>query len=188
MTPGHISRINRQVVVVFLLACMGLGIACARIPLFSPKAMEGVDEYFDVGRWWRAPNQMVGRKVELGGQIIHAEIKNGETFLVVTHLPIVDQLVYQSLEIHRPIEKYGIAYRATIDPKWLIAGNHVIVVGTTAPVRPISLNGPQQTLPFITAECLHLWKSAGTAPPTFPLSAAATFDRLEQATYCASGY
>jgi starvation-inducible outer membrane lipoprotein len=162
--------------------------ACAAIPTFSPLVMEGIDENFDVAVWWKTPNAVVGRKVELGGRLVRAEIRNGETFLVASHLPIVDQLVYESFETHRVTKEYGIYYRATIDPKWLAAGNHLMVVGVTSQAKPFSAIGRPPAIPFVTAECMHLWKSAGTPPPALPLATAEKFNNLEQATYCMSGY
>jgi starvation-inducible outer membrane lipoprotein len=175
---------------LILILCGGLAAmqACASIPTFSPLVMEGIDEQFDVAVWWKTPHALVGRKVELGGRLVRADVKNGETYLVVSHLPIVDQLVYESFETPRPTKEYGIYYRATIDPKWLQAGNHLMVVGITSQPRTVSINGRQQTIPFVTAECLHLWKSAGTPPPPLPLATAEKFNKLEQATYCSSGY
>ena len=86
------------------------------------------------------------------------------------------------------MKQYGIHYRATIDPKWLAAGNHIMVVGATLQTKTVLVSGTQQTIPFVNAECLHVWKSAGTAPPSLPLDTGAKFERLEQATYCTSGY
>ena len=177
-------RLRRMVVL-----CCGMFFlqACAANPIFSPRVMDGVDETFDVDVWWKTPNAPAGRKVELGGQIVQGEVKNGETFLVVTQLPIVDQLVYESFEIHRPVKQYGIYYRATIDPKWLVPGNHMMVVGFISQARTVFVNGTQKTVPFVTAECLHVWKSAGTLP-VLPLAEAKKFESLEHVTYCTSGY
>lgn len=173
-----------------LVLCCALAAmyACAVNPIFSPMVMDGMDEHFDVAVWWKTPNAVVGRKVELGGRLVRAEVRNGETFLVASHLPIVDQLVYESFESHRALKEYGIYYRATIDPKWLSAGNHLMVVGMTSQAKPFHPGGRQQAIPFVTAECLHLWKSAGTPPPALPLAAAEKFAVLEQMTYCTSGY
>ncbi|WP_447603274.1 Slp family lipoprotein [Nitrospira sp. Nam80] len=170
------------------LCCVAITLqTCSAIPIFSPRVMEGVDEGFDVQVWWKAPNAVVGRKVELGGQIVQGEIKNGETFLAATHLPIVDQLVYESFEVNRPVNQYGIYYRATIDPKWLAPGNHFMVVGVTSQPKPVFINGTQKTVPFVIAECLHVWKSADT-PPAPPLLEAVKFGALDHVTYCTSGY
>jgi starvation-inducible outer membrane lipoprotein len=162
--------------------------ACGTIPIFSPRVLDGVDENFDVATWWKAPNAAVGRKVELGGRLVHAEVRNGETFLVVAHLPIVDRLVYESFESNQTTNEYGIYYRTTIDPKWLVAGNHLMVVGIIARAKTEVIHGIRRTIPFITAECLHLWNSAGTPPPVLPLAMAEKFTPLEQVTYCTSGY
>jgi starvation-inducible outer membrane lipoprotein len=161
--------------------------ACSAIPIFSPRVMEGVNEDFDAAVWWKTPNAVTGRKVELGGEMVQAEAKRGETFLIAAHLPIVDQLVYESFEEHRVGREYGIHYRATIDPKWLGAGNHMMVVGVTSQARTVVIRGVQRTVPFVTAECVHFWKSAGTPPPELPLAAAEKFASLDQTTYCTSG-
>lgn len=181
---------KREWSVLTLILFTGLVIvqACASIPTFSPLVMDGIDEYFDVAVWWKTPNAVVGRKVELGGRLIRADVRNGETYLIASHLPIVDQLVYESFESRRTTKEYGIYYRATIDPKWLTAGNDLMVVGITSQAKTVSINGRQQAIPFVTAECLHLWKSAGTPPPRLPLTTAEKFNKLEQATYCSSGY
>jgi starvation-inducible outer membrane lipoprotein len=173
-----------------LILCAGLLAiqACARIPTFSPLALDGIDEYFDVAVWWKTPNAVAGRKVELGGRLIRADIRNGETYLIASHLPIVDQLVYESFESRRTTNEYGIHYRATIDPKWLTPGNDLMVVGFTSQAKTVSISGRQRAIPFVNAGCLHLWSSAGTPPPRLPLATAEKFTKLEQATYCSSGY
>ena len=176
-----------QALVVVLWCGLMVMQACSAIPIFSPRVMDGVGEGFDEAVWWKTPNAMTGRKVELGGEIVQAQVRNGETFLVAAHLPIVDQLVYESFEEHRMAKEYGVYYRATIDPKWLGAGNHMMVVGVTSQARAVVIRGAQRTVPFVTAECVHFWKSAGTPPPDLPLAAAEKFESLEQTTYCTSG-
>ena len=64
----------------------------------------------------------------------------------------------------------------------------IAVVGATSLTKTVLVGGIQRTIPFVNAECLHVWKSAGTPPPSLPLDTAAKFERLEQATYCTSGY
>lgn len=171
-----------------LFFCMGLTMACQPIPLFSPRALEGVDEEFDVAAWTKKPHAMVGRKVQVGGRLLRAEVKDGETFVVAAYLPIVDDLVYESFEVRKRQEEFGVFYRATIDPKWLVAGNHFVVVGMTTESKTLSLNGTERTLPVLRAECLHVWESAGMTPPALPVAEAEQFASLAQATYCTSGY
>lgn len=180
--------LHRGVLPIGLLLCVALTVACKPIPLFSPRALEGLDEEFDVAVWSKAPKTMGGRKVELGGRILRAEVRDGETIFVAAHLPIVDDLVYESFEERKRQEEYGVFYRATIDPKWLVPGNHLVVVGVTTDVKTFSFNGTERTLPFVRAECLHVWESAGMSPPALPVAEAEQFAMLAQATYCTSAY
>jgi hypothetical protein len=188
MSQAGKSKFGARALGLIFCFCLAALHGCAGIPTFSPLVLDGIDESFDVAVWWKTPNAVVGRKVELGGRLVRAEVRNGETFLVATHLPIVDQLVYESFETHRPLKEYGIHYRATIDSKWLTAGNDLMVVGVTSQAKPFSPGGRQPAIPFVTAECLHLWRSAGTPPPSLPLATAQKFGGLEQRIYCTSGY
>ncbi len=172
-------------VILFTIVALS---ACAPNPLFPPKATDDIDEYFDFDVWRKAPNTGIGRKIELAGRVVRADNRNGETFVIAEQLPIVDGLVYETLALKKRMGEYGIFYRATIDPKWLGAGNLLMVIGNVTQPKTVAVNGAQHTFPLLIAECLRLWRTGGKE---LPQSRQNDVDRLasfEHTTYCASSY
>lgn len=183
--PTSLQRSPICFVTLFIILALS---ACASIPLFPPKAADGIDEHFDFEVWRKAPNTRIGRKIELAGRVISSEMKNGETFVIAEQLPIVDGLVYETLALKKRVGEYGIFYRATIDPKWLGAGNLLMVIGTVTQPKTVAVNGVQQTLPFLIAECLRLWRTGGKELPQSQQNDVDRLDSFEHTTYCASSY
>lgn len=154
----------------------------------SPRATEDIDEYFDFEVWQKAPNTGIGHKIELAGRVLRSDMKNGETFVIVEQLPIVDGLVYETLALKKRRVDYGIFYRATIDPKWLAAGNLLMVIGTVTQPRTVTVNGVHHTLPSLIAECLHPWRTGGKELPQSQQNDVERLASFNHMTYCASSY
>ncbi|MET0514218.1 MAG: Slp family lipoprotein [Nitrospiraceae bacterium] len=172
-----------------VIVCMILALtACKSYPLFPPRVTDGIDEYFDFDVWRNAPNTGIGRKIELAGRVIRSDMRNGETFVIVEQLPLVDGLVYETLALKNRTGEYGIFYRATIDPRWLEAGNLLMVIGTVTQPKAVRDNGVQQPLPFLVAECLRLWRTEGKELPQSRQNASDRFASFEHTTYCAASY
>lgn len=184
IAPEHI-RIGLMGLILW--TAIGLS-ACAFIPLFPPKVTEGIDEHFDFEVWRKAPNTGIGRKIELAGRVVRSDMKNGETFVIAEQLPIVDGLVYETLALKKRTGEYGILYRATIDPKWLAAGDLLMVIGTVTQPKTVAVKGVQQTLPLLIAECLHLWRTGGKELPQSQQNDAERLASFKHMTYCASSY
>ena len=124
--------------IFFVILFMILDLAaCASNPLFPPKVTDGIDEHFDFEVWRKTPNTGIGRKIELAGRVVRSDMRNGETFAIVEQLPIVDGLVYETLALKKRTGEYGVFYRATIDPKWLGAGNLLMVIGTVTQPKAV---------------------------------------------------
>jgi starvation-inducible outer membrane lipoprotein len=172
-------------ITLFLLLVLS---GCAPNPLFPPKATDDIDEHFDFEVWRKASNSRMGRKIELAGRVVRADNRNGETFIIAEQLPIVDGLVYETLARKKRTGEYGIFYRATIDPKWLGTGNLLMVIGAVTKPKTVAVDGVQQSLPFLIAECLRLWKTGGKELPQSKQSAVDRLASFEHTTYCASSY
>jgi starvation-inducible outer membrane lipoprotein len=175
--------------IFFVILFMILDLAgCASNPLFPPKVTDGIDEHFDFEVWRKTPNTGIGHKIELAGRVVRSDMRNGETFAIVEQLPIVDGLVYETLALKKRIGEYGVFYRATIDPKWLGAGNLLMVIGTVTQPKAVAVNGVQHTFPFLIAECLRLWRTEGKELPQSQQNAVDRLASFDHTTYCASSY
>ena len=171
--------------ILFMISALA---ACASNPLFPPKVTDGIDEHFDFEVWRKAPSTGIGRKIELAGRVVRSDMRNGETFVIVEQLPIVDGLVYETLALKKRTGEYGVFYRATIDPKWLGAGNLLMVIGAVSQPKAVAVNGGQQTLPFLIGECLRLWRTEGKELPQSQQNAVDRLAPFDHTTYCASSY
>jgi hypothetical protein len=63
-------------------------------------------------------------------------------------------------------------------------GNRFIIVGTTTSRRPVLVNGIPKTEPFIIADCIHIWQTAGAEIAEFKEDAGGGYSSLPEATYC----
>lgn len=176
---------RRVSLVAVLLACLSAG-ACVRTPVFPPEARQGVDQQFDFAAWRMMPNAQVGRKVQLGGRIIEAEAKNDRIDIVVAHLPIVEHPTFGPKDIGKRSGEYAIRYAGHMDSKWLVAGNHVMVVGTTENAKAMFVDDVQRSLPSLKARCVHIWKTGGKEISEFPFNAGGGYEPLEEETFCSS--
>jgi starvation-inducible outer membrane lipoprotein len=169
-----------------LLACLCIA-ACARTPVFSSEVREGVETNFDFTAWRMMPNAHIGRKVQLGGRIIEADVKKDEIVMVVAQLPIAEHPTFGPKDVGKRSGEYAISHTGHMDSKWLVAGNHVMVVGTTEKAQAVMVDEVQRSLPFLHARCVHIWKTGRKEISDFPFNAGAGYDPLEEETFCSSG-
>jgi starvation-inducible outer membrane lipoprotein len=171
-----------------LLASLSSGVgACARTPVFSPEVRQGVDREFDFAAWRTMPNAQVGRKVQLGGRIIEVDVKKDQIVMVVAQLPIAEHPTFGPKDIGKRSGEYAISYAGHMDSKWLVAGNHVMVVGTTERAKAMIVDEVQRNLPSLTGRCVHIWKTGGKEISEFPFNAGGGYEPLEEETFCSSG-
>jgi starvation-inducible outer membrane lipoprotein len=171
--------------VAVLLACLCAG-ACVRTPVFPPEARQGVDQQFDFTAWRMMPNAQVGRKVQLGGRIIEVDLTNNQTVMVVAQLPIAEHPTFGPKDVGKRSGEYAIWYAGHMDSKWLAAGNHVMVVGTTEKAKAMIVDEVQRSLPSLKARCVHIWKTGGKEISEFPFNAGGGYEPLEEETFCLS--
>jgi len=162
--------------------------ACGPRAVFPPQALQGVEQDFDFNAWRAAPQVNQGRKVQVGGRIVQAEVEEGGTLIVGIQLPIVQHPAYGPSEGRKRTGAYEFAflYPGKIEPSALTPGNRFIVVGTTQRPRPVAVDGAPKTEPFLTARCVHIWKTEGREIADFP-EVGAGYYPLEENTYCVPG-
>ncbi len=168
---------------------MALGIclavtACMPLELFTTDATDGVDKNFDFTAWRNIPNAKTGQKVQLGGRIVQANGTNGNLVIIATQLPIVQQPTYGPKDTGRRSGEFAILYMGALDPKWLKAGNRLIVIGTTQEAKAVVVDDVQRSLPSLAAQCLHIWNTGGKEIAEFPYNAGGGYEPLQEDTYC----
>lgn len=175
-------RMSQTIVLLFWLSLA----ACAPVQLFPTDATNGVDKDFDFTAWRTIPNAKTGQKVQLGGRIVQADGRNGGLIIIATQLPIVQQPAYGPKDTGRRSGEFAVFYAGSLDPKWLKAGNRLIVIGTTQETKTVVVDDVQRSLPSLAARCLHVWNTGGKEIAEFPYNAGGGYEPLEEDTYCVS--
>lgn len=167
-----------------MVACLGL-IACSVPALFPADVMEGADKNFDFNAWRATPTASMGRKVQLGGRILDGQTTDEGVLIVGKQLPIVEHPAYGPTDsLRRPGSfEFVIVYQGKIDAAALSPGNRFIVVGTTQGAKGVTVDGATRNAPFMTARCVHIWRTRGRDIADFQ-SSGAGYEPLEEATYC----
>jgi starvation-inducible outer membrane lipoprotein len=167
---------------------------CAANTPFPPEVMEKVSPTFHFEAWRDAsPTNESGKsdagiKVQLGGRIVQAT-ENGKGILIVAaQLPIVNYPAYGPTdEVMRTGDhEFAFLYPGEMEPLDLMRGNRFIVVGTTTSRRPLLVKGMPKTVPFLIADCIHVWQTAGDEIADFKGDMGGGFSSLPETTYCVS--
>lgn len=168
---------------IVLATCLALA-ACAPAQMFPTEMTDGVDKDFDFTAWRTIPNAKPGQNIQLGGRLVQANVRNGQVVFIVTQLPIVQQPAYGPKDMGRRSGEFAVFYTGTLEPKWLRAGNRLIVIGTTDQAKSVVVDDVQRSLPSLTARCLHIWNTGGKEIAEFPYNIGGGYEPLEEATHC----
>lgn len=179
------NRINGLLVAGCFCAALG---ACTPPPIFQKTVMDGVEPTFNFNIWRTAPNEVLGRKIQVGGRIVQADSTEEGVLIVGIQLPIVEHPVYGPTEVgKRPgVFEFAFLYAGKIEPSALSPGNRFIVVGTIQRARIVEVDGAPKSEPFLLARCVHIWKTEGREIADFPTVGAGYYP-LEEKTYCTNG-
>jgi starvation-inducible outer membrane lipoprotein len=168
--------------------------ACAANTPFPPEVMEKVSPTFQFEAWRDAsPTNESGKsdagiKVQLGGRIVQATEDGKGIVIVAAHLPIVNYPVYGPTETEEVMKTgdyvFAFLFTGEIEPLDLMRGNRFIVVGTTTSRRPIRVNGMPRAAPFLIADCIHVWQTAGAEIAEFKEGVGGGLSPLPETTYC----
>jgi starvation-inducible outer membrane lipoprotein len=183
----HLSPLTTLTLCAVLSACV------ANTP-FPPEVMEKVSPTFHFEAWRDAsPTNESGKsdagiKVQLGGRIVQATENGKGIVIVAAQLPIVNYPVYgptETEEVTRSGDyEFAFLYTGEIEPLDLMRGNRFIVVGTTTSRRPVLVNGIPKTEPFLIADCIHVWQTAGDEIADFKGDMGGGLSPLPETTYC----
>jgi starvation-inducible outer membrane lipoprotein len=176
-----------------LALCAVLSACTANTP-FPPEVMEKISPTFHFEAWRDAsPTNESGKsdagiKVQLGGRIVQATENAKGIVIVAAQLPIVNYPVYGPTEMEDITRtgdyEFAFLYTEEIEPLDLMRGNRFIVVGTTTSRRPVLVNGRPKTAPFLNADCIHVWQTAGAEIAEFKEGVGGGLSPLPETTYC----
>lgn len=166
---------------LIVVACCAQVSACSP-SVFPYKALDGVNQDFDFAGWQLLQEPHPQQKVQLGGRIVQAEMKNDTVTITATQLPIPKDPTREPEEATSN-SQFLITYSAAIDPLVLRSGNKLIVVGETGSPGQIEAEKDVRLLPTITALCIHFWNTDGKAIVLRGSSSSGT-KLLEELTYC----
>ena len=166
---------------IIVVVCCALLSACSP-SVFPYKALDGVNHDFDLLGWQLLQGQSPQQKVQLGGRIVQAEMKEDMVTITATQLSIPKDPTQEPEEANSNGE-FLIQYSAVIDPLVLRSGNKLIVVGETGRPGQIEAEKNVRLLPRITALCIHFWNTDGKGIVLRGSSSSGT-KLLEELTYC----
>lgn len=176
-----------------LTLCAELSACAAKSP-FPPEVMGKVAPTFQFEAWRDAgPSNESGKsdagiKAQLGGRIVQVTENDKGIVIVAEQLPIANYPVYGPREAEQDSRtgnyEFGFLYTGEIEPLDLMRGNRFIVVGTTTSRRPILMKGIPKTVPFLIADCIHVWQTAGAEIAEFKEGVGGGFSPLPETTYC----
>lgn len=166
---------------LIVVACCALVSACSP-SVFPYKALDGVNQDFDFAGWQLLQEPHPQQKVQLGGRIVQAEIKDDMVTITATQLSIPKNPTHEPEE-DKSSGEFLIQYSAVIDPLVLRSGNKLIVVGETGSPGQIEVEKKVRLLPRITALCIHFWNTDGNGIVLRGSSSAGT-KFLAELTYC----
>jgi starvation-inducible outer membrane lipoprotein len=168
-----------------LLLAAGLTAGCSTPSLFPPEATSNAAPA-EFGVIQAQPDVFKGRVVQLAGRIVGVE-ESADGFLIrAQELPLGAHPAYGPSETARPTHEFAIAYRGKLDPAARWYGNKLVVVAVAQGAQDITVDGAIRKEPFVTAKCMHVWKtgeygSYGVAD--FPHTTDGYYP-LEHQTYC----
>lgn len=176
-----------------LTLCAVLSACVANTP-FPPEVMDKVSPTFQFEAWRDAgPSNESGKsdagiKVLLGGRIVQTTEDGKGMVIVAEQLPISNHPVYGPRETEQDTRtgnyEFAFLYPGEIEPLDLMRGNRFIVVGTTTSRRPLVMRGIPKTVPFLLADCIHVWQTAGAEIAEFKEGVGGGFSPLPETTYC----
>ena len=175
-------NVRQQVVTTLVIVVLT---ACTPYRVFPPGVTDGVDQNFDFSAWRLTPNAGTDQKIQLGGRIIHANIKGDVVSIVAAQLPIVEHPAYGPKDTGKRSGEFTVVYQGQIEGNFLQPGNRLIVIGKTRTSTVVILDDIQRSFPTVTAQCLHMWNTGGRDIADFP-SYGAGYEPLEEQTFCAN--
>jgi starvation-inducible outer membrane lipoprotein len=131
-----------------------------------------------------ADTHLKGTWTRLGGQMIRNVARGDRLEIVAYELPLTKDKRLRPQDSARPIGLFVFGYAGAVDAAGLQHGNKFLLIGRIDGTHVVDDQGVQRVVPYVTARCVHVWKTGDTRIDDFPYSSDG-YISLVQETYCA---
>lgn len=138
--------------------------ACVHPSDFPENGTPTIKTQAELARLVTHPKLYMKQPFKLAGRIIRAESIKQDVVILAQWLPFPDDTFSgPELEEDSGEPRFVIRYSGTIDPDGIVQGNEFLVLGKGLGTQEIvTLEGMTRVVPVLRAQCLHIWKTAGT--------------------------
>ncbi|WP_447970333.1 Slp family lipoprotein [Nitrospira sp. M1] len=150
---------NKTILLVLVLLLFISGcVSSSPFPMNGSQALKSESEF---GVLTAQPDAFQGRAIKLAGRIIGVETTAEGTMVTAEWLP------YPDAEYMGPVSagvespgQFVLFYPGQLDAEGKLYGNKFLVVGEKGGSQAMTaVRGTSQSLPYIAARCLHVWKT-----------------------------
>ena len=150
---------NTMILSTAMLLMFLLG--CTRTSPFPMNGSQAIKSESDFGVLTAQPDVFQGRAIKLAGRIVGVEATAEGTIVTAEWLPYPDaEYLGPSGALTGTPGRFVLFYPGKLDPDGMTHGNKFLVVGEKEESeRMTAFRESSQSLPYIAARCLHVWKT-----------------------------
>ncbi|GJL51150.1 Slp family lipoprotein [Candidatus Nitrospira salsa] len=156
---------------------------CVSSSPFPMNGSQALKSESDFGVLTTQPDAFQGRAIKLAGRIVGVETMAEGTMVTAEWLPYpnVEYMGPRSAEV-KSSERFVLFYPGQLDAEGKLYGNKFLVIGKKGKPESLSaIKGKSDTLPYISARCLHVWKTGDSEIET---ESATEYTYPVEQTYC----
>ena len=140
---------------------LALALGCTNVPVFPDNGSKAFSSSNEFGVLTAQPDTYKGRAVRLAGRMVGIEATEQGTMIMAEWLPFPERGEYgPAAPVGAKTSRFALLYPGTIDPMGTWHGNKFIAAGQTqGTVAIVTLEGTSESIPYMVARCLHVWKT-----------------------------
>ena len=177
----------RSRMILAAVAMLVILTGCASPSSFPTNGSQALKSESEFGVLTAQPDVFQGRAIKLAGRMVGVETTARGTIVIAEWLP------YPNTEYEGPVDtgvvtqgRFVLFYPGKIDAEGSLHGNKFLVIGKNEePKSMVSLGGTSHSLPYITARCLHVWKTGDDEIEIQPDVENTGYPVMEE-TYCSN--
>ena len=159
---------------------------CSSTSLFPKNGSEILKSEAEFGVLTAQPDVYQGRAIRLAGRMVGVETTNQGTIVVAEWLPYPNN-EYEGPDDSgmKPQGRFAVFYPGKLGAEGSLHGNKFLAIGKMEGKQAMgSLGGPSRNLPYMTARCLHVWKTGDAVIETTIPDVENTGYPVTEETYC----
>jgi len=163
---------------MFLSGC----VSSSPFPMNGSQALKTESEF---GVLTTQPDAFQGRAIKLAGRIVGVESTAEGTMVTAEWLPYPDAEYMGPTGMGATSSgRFVLFYPGQLDAEGMLHGNKFLVIGEKGkPQSMEALKGTSDSLPYIAAHCLHVWKTGNSEIET---ESATEYSYPVEETYCST--